>query len=797
MRCTAAAIAALTLTGGISLLATAAPPAASPNTPRLTSSTSPIRFARDIQPILSDKCYRCHGPDPEARSAGLRLDTPEGLRQAFVPGKPEKSPAFLRISHPSPGLRMPPPSSHLTVSPGQIALIRKWIVQGAPWEQHWAFVKPTRPPLPKVKNANWGRNAIDAFVLSRLEKAGMTPSPEAPKETLIRRVTFDLTGLPPTPAEVDAFLADRSPNAYEKVVDKLLADPRYGERMTWEWLDVARYADTNGFQQDGTRTMWPWRDWVLGSFNDNLPYDRFLTEQIAGDLLPNATTDQIIATGFHRNHMLNGEGGRIAEESRAEYVMDRVETFGTAFLGLTISCARCHDHKYDPLTQKDYYSLAAYFNSIDESGAVDAFPNANPVLALPTPEQSAKVAALKKPFEEWEAKLRATPENAPERAEIQKQRDETKKRLDAANAEILKVMVLRERAMPRETHIYIRGAYDKPGAKVTHGTPAVLPGLPKDAPANRLALARWLISPENPLTARVAVNRHWQMLFGIGLVKTTEDFGLQGERPVHAELLDWLATEYIRLKWDTKALLRLIVTSATYRQSSRMTPAARERDPENRLLARGPRFRLPSPMLRDQALAVSGLLVEKAGGPPVKPYQPEGVWEDFSYGKITYQQDHGEALYRRSLYTFWRRSVAPTEFFDTAARRVCTVRVERTNTPLHALTLLNDTTFVEAARVLAERMLTDAATFGKTPEERITAAFRRVTCRRPTAAEAAILAQSYRRAYGLYAGDRAAALKLLSVGEKPRNPGLDVTEHAAYTQVASLVLNLDEALTKE
>lgn len=797
MRCTAAAIAALTLTGGVSLLATAAPSAPSPNTQRPASNTSAIRFARDIQPLLSDKCFRCHGPDPKARSAGLRLDTPEGLRQAFVGGKPDKSPAFLRISHPSPGLRMPPPSSHLTLKPTEIERIRQWIVQGAKWEQHWAFIAPTRPSLPKVKDAKWGRNAIDAFVLARLEKDGIKPSPEASKETLIRRVTFDLTGLPPTPAEVDAFLADKSPDAYEKVVDRLLASPRYGERMTWEWLDVARYADTNGFQQDGTRTMWPWRDWVLRSFNENLPYDRFLTEQIAGDLLPNATTDQIVATGFNRNHMLNGEGGRIAEESRAEYVMDRVETFGTAFLGLTIGCARCHDHKYDPITAKDYYSLAAYFNSIDESGAVDAFPNANPVLPLPTPEQTAKVAALKKPFDEWEAKLKATPENAPDRAEVQKQRDEAKKKLDAANGEIVRVMVLRERATPRETHVYIRGAYDKPGDKVTHATPTVLPGLPKDAPTNRLALARWLVSPENPLTARVAVNRHWQMLYGIGLVKTTEDFGIQGERPVHVDLLDWLATEYIRLKWDTKALLRLMVTSATYRQSSHMTPATRERDPENRLLARGPRFRLPAPMLRDQALMLSGLLVEKVGGPPVKPYQPEGVWEDFSYGKITYQQDHGDALYRRSLYTFWRRSVAPTEFFDTAARRVCTVRVERTNTPLQSLTLLNDITFVEAARVLAEKMLTDTATFGKTPEERIAAAFRRVACRRPSAAETAILAQSYRRAYGLYAGDRDAALKLVSVGERPRNATLDVAELAAYTQVASLILNLDEALTKE
>jgi hypothetical protein len=760
---------------------------------------APVRFARDIQPILSDRCFRCHGPDARARQANLRLDTQEGIRRAFMAGKPEQSLGYLRMVEKRPALRMPPPNSHLTVHPSEIARIRTWIAQGAKWEKHWAFISPTLPALPKVKSRAWARNPIDLFVLARLEREGLKPSPPAPRHTLIRRVTLDLTGLPPTPEEVAAFVTDRSPNAYEKVVDRLLASPRFGERMVWEWLDGARYSDTNGFQEDRARPMWPWRDWAIEAINRNLPYDQFVIEQTAGDLLPNATLSQRIATGFHRNHMLNGEGGRIAEESRVEYVVDRVDTTATLFLGLTMACARCHDHKYDPISMKDYYRLYAYFNSIAETGAVDRDGSANPVLTLPTPEQEEQIARLKRKLEELDRQIAPLERESPERAALQKEREAAQKSLDELNRSVLTTMVLEDLPKPRETFILLRGAYDKYGEKVTVGTPEALPPLPKDAPPNRLGLARWLVAPDNPLTARVTVNRLWQQLFGIGLVKTAEDFGLQGERPSHPELLDWLAVTFQRgsraqTPWNVKAMVRLIVTSATYRQSSCVTPALLARDPENRLLARGPRYRLPSWMLRDQALALSGLLVEKVGGPPVKPYQPEGVWEDFSYGKITYQQDHGEALYRRSLYIFWRRSVAPTMLFDTASRQVCTVRVARTNTPLQALTLLNDITYVEASRAFAERTLKQG---GATPQQRLAFAFQTATARPPKPQEMAVLERSLRRWQERYRRHPEEARRLIAVGESKPDPALDPSELAAYTGVCSLILNLDEVLSKE
>jgi hypothetical protein len=654
-------------------------------------------------------------------------------------------------------------------------------------------------------------------------------------------VTLDLTGLPPKPTEVDAFLADRSPDAYEKVVDRLLASPRYGERMVLEWLDAARYADSNGYQQDLTRTMWPWRDGVIRALNGNMPFDQFTVEQLAGDLLPKATVAQKIASGFHRNHMLNGEGGRIPEESRVDYVVDRVDTTATVWLGLTLGCARCHDHKYDPFTQKEYYQLFAYFNNVAESGSVDRGGNAAPVLRLPTPRQSARIAALEKTALDLETQLRAgaarllpaqpewersvnparlpariaaglkTPAanrtdmqkkqladyylaQDPGRKALQQKLADARKALAAARGKVLEVMVMEERATPRDTFVLQRGLYNKPGEKVSRGVPASLPPLPRGAPNNRLGLARWLVDPANPLTARVAVNRVWQMFFGTGLVKTAEDFGVQGEAPSHPELLDWLATEFVRTGWDVKALHRLIVTSATYRQSSRLTPRLRERDPDNRLLARGPRHRLPAFVLRDQALALSGLLVERVGGPPVKPYQPPGVWEEMSFGQIKYQQDKGPSLYRRSLYTFWRRTVGPTTLFDTSARQVCTVRQTRTNTPLQSLTLLNDVTYIEAARVLAERLMKEG---GRTPEERISWAFRLATARRPSDAERAILTRGFERLRKQYQADRKAALKLVSAGEAPRAAKLDVAELAAYTGLASLIMNLDEVISKE
>ncbi|RPH38889.1 MAG: DUF1549 domain-containing protein, partial [Planctomycetota bacterium] len=602
---------------------------------------------------------------------------------------------------------------------------------------------------PAVRHAAAVRNPIDAFILARLEKEGSAPSPEADKVTLIRRVTLDLTGLPPTPAEVDAFVADGAADAYEKVVDRLLASPRYGEHQAWPWLSAARYSDTNGYQGDGTRTMWPWRDWVIDALNRNLPFDQFTVEQLAGDLLPNPTVAQRIATGFNRNHMLNGEGGRIAEESRVDYVADRVDTTSTVWMGLTVGCARCHDHKYDPVTQKEFYQLYAYFNNLPETGGVDRKGSANPVLEFPSPEQTEKIAAARKLLESLEArskeheqKLRTdqpkweqeaagsgkapppilellkTAEtqrsekqakeltdhylaNDPERKKLADEIDKAKKALKSAQESITLVMIMEERPKPRETKLLIRGAWDQYGEKVSPAVPDSLPKLAPDAPPTRLALARWLVDPAHPLTARVTVNRYWQQYFGAGLVKTSEDFGTQGQRPTHPELLDWLATEFVRTGWDVKKMHRLIVTSGTYRQSSKATPALLERDAENRLLARGPRFRLTSAVIRDQALFAGGLLVEKVGGPSVKTYQPPGIWEEMTFGIIRFQQDKGEALWRRSLYTFWRRTVGPTNLFDAASRQVCTVRPSRTNTPLHALTLLNDVTYVEAARALA------------------------------------------------------------------------------------------------
>jgi hypothetical protein len=789
-----------------------------------------VVFNRDVRPVLSDTCFPCHGPDPGKRKAGLRLDTADGGRRTVVPGKPAESELFRRITAADEKERMPPAKSGRRLTPAQVELLRRWIEQGAAWQPHWAYLPPQRPALPAVKNTSWPRNPVDHFVLGRLEREGLAPSPEAAKPTLLRRVSLDLTGLPPTPAEVDTFLADTAPGDYERAVDRLLASPRYGERMALDWLDAARYADSNGYQEDRTRTLWPWRDWVVAAFNRNLPFDQFTVEQLAGDLLPGATAEQKIATGFHRNHMLNGEGGRIPEESRVDYVVDRVDTTATVWLGLTLGCARCHSHKFDPFTQKEYFRLYAYFNSVAETGAVDRRGNANPVLRLPTPEQKERLAKLTAEIAEREREVKAAtptitlaPEDAGRAAlarllrlpspasaaldfpsvllaEVPRLQPtyaklaEARKALDETDKAVLEVMVMEDRPQPRDTFVLVRGAYDKYGEKVAPGVPASLPPPPAGAPPNRLGLARWLVSPDNPLTARVAVNRTWQLFFGAGMVKTAEDFGVQGEPPSHPELLDWLATEFVRTGWDVKRLHRLIVTSATYRQSSRVTPLRRERDPDNRLLARGPRYRLSSHTLRDQALALSGLLVERVGGPPVRPYQPPGIWEELSYNFFRYEQDKGASLYRRSLYTFWRRTVGPPDLFDTPTRQVCTVRQVRTNTPLHALTLLNDVTYVEAARVLAERLMTQG---GATPEERVAHLFRLATARPPTGAERQILLAAFERLRQQYQADPSAATKLVGAGDWPRDPKLDVSELAAYTGLASLVLNLDEVISKE
>ena len=1021
-----------------------------------------IEFNRDIRPILSDACFHCHGPDSAKRQAGLRLDQEEaakaerdGHRTIFA-GEATRSEMVRRITSADPDEVMPPRNSNRSLTAAQIELLKKWIDQGAQWQSHWSFIAPRRPAVPEIANlgepggvrprigttkspgADAARltNVIDAFVSQRLVQEGLALANEAEKTTLIRRVTLDLTGAPPTLSEVDEFLADERPDAYERLVDRLLASPRYGERMVLDWLDAARYADTNGYQGDGTRTMWPWRDWAIRAINSNMPFDQFTVEQLAGDLLPSATLDQKIATGFHRNHPLNGEGGRIAEESRVEYVMDRVETTGTVWLGLTIGCCRCHDHKYDPLAQKEYYQLYAYFNSIAESGAVDRGGNANPVERLVTPETERRVSELREEVAlaekaqqtglaavdaaqaEWEqnpvgvtawsvldpvaikSKNGATltkqpdlsvlasgespakddyeltfrinvgqpdkpifitglrleamadeslPSKGPGRAaengnfvlttlelEAASVTDPKKSgklpfnradadfsqggfsaaavidtdknsgwavaggdnskgrvaifvldaalaltgsaelkvtlkhesvhlqhnlgrfrislttngapRLDAPPAEVVAAlgvvadkrtdaqrtqlrdyyrtkvspqfaslksavdvakkkvtdyengftvtMVMQDQPKPRESFVLTRGSYTQPGEKVSHGVPAALPPLAADAPPNRLALAKWLVDPTNPLTARVTVNRAWQSFFATGLVKTTEDFGTQGQPPSHPELLDWLAVELggSNGRWDMKHLHRLIVTSATYQQSSRTTNELRERDPENRLLARGPRHRMSAFAIRDMALAMSGLLVERIGGPSVKPYQPAGIWEDASLGKIGYAPDKGEGLYRRSLYTFWRRIAAPTMFFDASNRNVCTVKLPRTNTPLQALALMNDITYVEAARKLAERTLLEG---GETPDARLTFAFRIATSRPPTPDERTLLTQALSQMQAHYNQDPAAANKLIATGDSPRDPRLNPTDLAAHTALMNLILNLDETMTKE
>jgi len=812
-----------------------------------TLAATPTDFSREIQPILSDNCYPCHGPDEKKRKANLRFDTKEGAfrlkdnKTVIQPGNAAQSEIIRRITSTDADDLMPPADSNRKLTARQIELLKQWVQQGAKWGTHWALVPPVSPAIPQVKQKAWPRNPIDAFVLAKLEKEELNPSPEAPKHSLIRRVTLDLTGLPPTPPEVAAFLPHSSPDAYEKVVDRLLASPRYGERMSWEWLDAARYADTNGYQGDSTRTMWPWRDWVIEAFNKNMPFDQFTIQQLAGDLLPNATTEQKLATAFCRNHMINGEGGRIADENRVDYVMDQTETMSTVWLGLTVGCARCHDHKFDPITQREYYQFFSFFNNTPVNGG-NGSGQAAPVIDFGSQEQKAKTAELSTavqkaavvilplekdlfPREEKQtpdaskavaglsgnivAALKRTPEKRsvdalremanffktkqPKYAEALTSLKKAIEARDQAASAIPRVMVMEEMSKPRDAFILNKGAYDKPTEKVTPGVPAALPALPKDAAKNRLTLATWLVSPDHPLTARVTVNRYWQQFFGVALVKTVDDFGVQGETPIHQDLLDYLATQFVKSGWNVKAMHRLIVTSATYRQSSKVTPELFERDPENRLMARASRYRLPIFAIRDQALSASGLLVEKLGGPPVKTYQPPGIWEEATFGQIKYQQDHGEALYRRSQYIFWRRIVGPTLFFDTASRQTCTVKQSHTNTPLQALTILNDITYNEAARALAQRIMKA----NPTPESRISQAYQLLIARDPTPDEQRILLASLQRLRQQYTTDKPAALKLLSIGESKRDEKLDPVEHAAYTALCTIVMNLDETLTRE
>ena len=748
----------------------------------LCRAEQPIDFARDIQPLLSENCFHCHGPDAANRAADLRLDQQDGAETMLTPGDREDSELFRRIAATDDDELMPPPDSNRTLTAAQIELLGRWIDQGAPWGEHWAFAPLVRPDLP-AQQPHTGDHPIDRFVLAMLEREGIEPAPRASPEALLRRVSLDLTGLPPTLAELDAFLADPSPSAYARAVDRLLQSPAYGERMAWDWLDAARYADSNGYQGDGERTMWPWRDWVLRAYNANMPFDRFTIEQLAGDLLPEPTADQLIATGFNRNHRINDEDGIILEEFRTEYVADRVDTTSTVWLGLTLGCARCHDHKYDPITQTDYYRFFAYFNSVEETGR--GHGNAQPLYYF-DPTVRPEVERIDRRILELKDPAQG------EYSELTELKEKRRKLLD----ESLTTMVMRDRDKPRETFLLNRGQYSDPGQQVTPGTPEVLPALSADAPQNRLGLARWIVDPGNPLTARVAVNRYWQLHFGTGLVATPADFGTRGEAPSHPDLLDWLATEFVRSGWDVKAIQRLIVTSATYRQSSFTNRNAYERDPENRLLARGPRLRLPAEMIRDSALAVSGLLDERLGGPPVKPYQPEGLWAELVSFAPDYDQSTGSDLYRRSLYTFIRRTVPPPAMaaFDLPSREVCTVRRGRTNTPLQALVVMNDPTYVEAARKLAEQSL---RTTGDEPASAIDHMFRRVLTRAPSDEERLLLLEEFQHRAGRFASNPESAAEFLSVGETALADDLNSARLAALTAVASLILNLDEAVTRE
>jgi hypothetical protein len=1060
----------LTLALGLLALAGAASIAVRAQALSAAQASAPIVFNRDIRPILSNNCFACHGPDEQNRKTKFHFDTQEGMfvePGVIVPGNAVQSLLYQHITDPDPAQHMPPPDSGYSLTPKQIDLLKRWIDEGAKWDSHWAYTPPKRPDVPAVTRAGWVRNPIDQFILARLEREGLAPSPEADKATLLRRLSYDLTGLPPTPAEVDSFLADRSPDAYEKRVDALLQSPRYGERMAMPWLDASRYADSHGYHIDSLRGMWPWRDWVIDAFNRNLPYDQFVIEQIAGDLFPNATREQKVASGFNRNHMINFEGGAIADEYQVEYVMDRADATSSAFMGLTMGCARCHSHKFDPISHKEFYQFFAFFNNVPERGLDGRTGNAAPLLPLPSHEQQQQLDALDAeiasrariisdavvaPMQaQWEQMVSSQPMPATTDGLLahyeldsgfsdiagryqhgrtvngdptfgvgavgravtldgdtevsfpvepwtfrsgaeafsmavwfrpagnialtgfQKIDDRTRRGLEwslddvvlagvqrwagrltvtlasdsqeraiqvrtrerirlgdwhhvavtydgsgkaaglqvfiggkpsavevvkdtlsgslateaplrlgsktlgkpfkggiddlriynrvltpaqieqlaihyaprvvisgvngrrtpaeatalreyfltyvapaalqTANTELKSLrarkadleqsipsaMIMGEATPPRQTFILARGDYRNQTEKVLPGVPAMLGALPKDAPLNRMTLAKWLVNPVHPLTARVAVNRFWQTYFGYGIVKTQEDFGVQGEAPVHPELLDWLATEFMRTGWDTRAMQRLIVTSSTYRQSSRMTPALLEKDPENRLLARGTRVRLPAELIRDTALAASGLLNPKIGGQSVFPYQPPGLWEEMAFGEgftvQAYAQSHGDDLYRRSMYTFWKRTVPPASLatFDAPDREKCTARRAMTNTPLQALVLLNDPTYVEAARALAQRSMTQSSG----DAARIDLTFRLATGRRPTAQESTVLRQLLNTQRATYRRNRKAAEDLVSVGESKRDAKLDAVELAAWTTVASTVLNLDETITKQ
>jgi Protein of unknown function (DUF1553)/Protein of unknown function (DUF1549)/Planctomycete cytochrome C len=743
-----------------------------------SGSTLPdtVSFNFDIRPILSDKCFKCHGPDVNKRQGQLRLDLADSafapLKEtpgafALVAGKPDESELYKRISSIDTAYMMPAPESHLgALTEYEIRLFKKWIGQGAHYETHWAFTPPKKAPLPKVSDKDWVKNEIDYFILQKLGEKHLSPNEEADKERLLKRVSLDLTGLPPSLDMMDRFLNDQSPNAYEKVIDELMGMPQYGEKMAVHWLDVARYADSYGYQDDNIRTQWPWRDWVIHAFNENLPYDQFLVWQIAGDMLPQATKEQILATAFFRNHKYTEEGGVIDEEYRIEYLLDKTKTFGKGILGLTIECAQCHDHKYDPFKQKDYYSLLAFFNNTKEKGYEGdvsvSKPAKHPLINISDEDVKTVLSFINKK--------------------------------DTGN---MTVSVMAEDTL-RKTFVLSRGVYNMPTTEVE---PAAIPAVMKfeenKFPRNRMGLAEWTVDKRNPLTARVFVNQLWQEIFGRGIVKTAGDFGMQGELPSHPELLDWLAVDFMENGWDIKRLLKKILLSATYCQSARTTDNKLKTDPENIYLSHGPRIRLTAELVRDMVLASSGLLNKTIGGPSVKPYQPNGLWESATSGRgvlATYKQDEGDAMYRRGMYTFIKLTVPPPSMaiFDASNRDQCEVKRLKTNTPLQALMMMNDPTVLEASRVLSQKLVSESSS----PEEKINKAFRLIICRKATGKELSILENYYNDQLQLFQQKKLDALTTLKVGEYPLNRNLDPAISAAMMKVVNMIYNMEEAITK-
>lgn len=736
-----------------------------------------VSYNFHIRPILSDKCFKCHGPDEKKREAGLRLDIPDSafapLKEtkgafALVPGKPEESELYKRISSDDTSYQMPTPSSHLgMLTAHEVALFKKWINQGAKYEPHWAFVKPTKVALPEIKDKTLAKNEIDYFIINKQEQLGLTFNEPADKERLLKRLSLDLTGLPPSEKMMAAFSEDKSAGAYEKAVDGLLSSTAYGERMAVYWLDIARYADSYGFQDDNVRTQWPWRDWLIHAFNTNLRYDTFLTWQIAGDMLPNATKEQILATAFFRNHKYTEEGGVIPEEYRISYILDKTKTYTKGILALTAECAQCHDHKYDPISQKEYYQLFSFFNTTREVGyegdVGQSKPAKNPILTITN--------------------------------------DEVKSIFNYINQKdtgSLYVSVMGELDTTRKTYVLNRGVYDQPTYEVKPvALKAVMPFDTVNNKRNRLGLAEWTVNKNNPLTARVFVNHIWQEIFGRGIVKTAGDFGMQGELPTHPELLDWLAVDFMEHGWDIKRLIKQIVMSATYQQSSKVNPENYKKDPENIYLTRSPRQKVKAEFIKDIVLYSSGLLNGTIGGPSVKPYQPKGLWEQATSGRgelRTYKQDHGDALYRRGMYTFIKLTVPPPSMilFDASNRDQCEVKRVQTNTPLQALVMMNDPTVLEASRVLSQKLMED----NSSAEEKITKAFHRIICRTASDKEKNILITYYNEQLQAFKQKQLDAALTLKVGEYPQNNKLDSNSTAALMKVIAMIYNMEEAISK-